>query len=161
MTRQSDNSIGEQGCLSEQEKGCLPHITPKPHLSGPGQGLGVIDHTGFIGKRVVQQAQVNSIVKQFTSGDLSAYGHDPEARQRNREFWERVFDDAQARNDIRAANRATKVLHMFAEFDLKLALEVDKASRLDAGESTENYTFGPVRFRGDRKVGGDDPERVP
>jgi hypothetical protein len=31
---------------------------------------------------------------------------------------------------------------------------MDKASRLDEGQSTENYTFGPVKFRGNREVGG-------
>lgn len=96
-----------------------------------------------------------SLTAAYKRGDISAYGNTVEERQISRDFWGKMLRDAVARDDERAATRASRMLHTFAEYDLKLAEAVDKATRLDAGESTENYTFGAVKFRGDRKLTDD------
>jgi hypothetical protein len=64
----------------------------------------------------------------------------------------------------REATTAIRALQDCIRDNNNLARDLDKAERLDEGESTENVTFGAIKFRGDRKVetpNGSHPEMEP
>jgi hypothetical protein len=152
MTDQSNNQNGDKPGLVTDGQLSRQTTNHSTTLSKLDQGLGLMQNDTIVGDRPIQQQQISSIDQQFRAGNLSVYGHSAAERQQSREFWETAAADARQRGDLRAAARATKLLHTFAEYDLKLLQEVDKASRLDEGTATENYSFGPVKFRGDRTI---------